>query len=126
MKDDAPIAALAVYGTGLHPADVQILDAVISRGLDAEAAVLEPRVGYYAFDPAANKVDFARSSVDPRFSPAILCTLKQRGFALTRAMPYMPPGMVDTGFPTLVTLAPGRLRGMTPEMSYIEGVAAGD
>ena len=34
MKDDAPIAALAVYGTGLHPADVQILDAVISRGLN--------------------------------------------------------------------------------------------
>ncbi len=25
-----------------------------------------------------------------------------------------------------MTIAPGRLRGMTPEMSYIEGVAAGD
>ncbi len=126
MKDGAPVAALAVYGTGLHPADVQILDAVLSRGLDAEAAVLEPRVGYYAFDPAANKVDTTKSSVDPRFSPVILCTLKQRGFTLTRSMPYMPPGMVDTGFPTLVTIASGRLRGMTPEMSYIEGVAAGD
>ena len=126
MKDGAPVAALTVYGTGLHPADVQILDAVIGRGKDAEDAVLEPRLGYFAFDPAANKVDFTKSSIDPRVSPAILCALKQRGFTLTRSMPYMPPGMVDTGFPTLVTIAPGRLRGMTPEMSYIEGVAAGD
>lgn len=126
MKDGAPVAALTGYGTGLHPADVQILDAVIGRGKDAEDAVLEPRLGYFAFDPAANKVDFTKSSIDPRVSPAILCALKQRGFTLTRSMPYMPPGMVDTGFPTLVTIAPGRLRGMTPEMSYIEGVAAGD
>ena len=126
MKDGAPVAALSVYGTGLHPADVQILDSVIARGKDAEDAVLEPRVGYFAFDRTAYKVDFTRSSVDPRFSTAILCTLKQRGFTLTRSMPYLPPGLVDTGFPTLVTIAPGRLHGMTPDMPYIEGVAAGD
>ena len=33
---------------------------------------------------------------------------------------------VLAGFPTLVTIAPGRLHGMTPDMSYIEGAAAGD
>jgi len=37
-----------------------------------------------------------------------------------------PPGFIDTGFPTLVTIAPGRLHGMTPDMSFIRGVAAGD
>ncbi|MDB5215456.1 MAG: ggtA [Myxococcaceae bacterium] len=126
MKDGVPVAALTVYGTGLHPADVQILDAVIARGQDAEDAVLEPRVGYYAFDHERMKVDPAKNSVDPRFDPALLCALKQRGFGLERSMPGMPVGLVDTGFPTLVTIAPGRLHGMTPDMSYIEGVAAGD
>jgi gamma-glutamyltranspeptidase/glutathione hydrolase len=126
VKDGAPVAALTVYGTGLHPADVQILDAVIARGVDAEDAVLEPRVGYYGFDHDTMKVDLTRNSVDPRFDPALLCTLKQRGFVLERASPGFPAGVVDTGFPTLVTIAPGRLHGMTPDMSYIEGVAAGD
>jgi hypothetical protein len=126
FKDGAPVAALTVYGTGLHPADVQVLDAVIGRGLDAEEAVLEPRVGYFSFDHANHAIDYAKNSVDPRFSPKLLCALKQRGFRLERSMPGLPPGFVDTGFPTLVTIAPGRLHGMTPDMSYIHGVAAGD
>jgi hypothetical protein len=50
----------------------------------------------------------------------------QRGFRLERSMPGLPAGYVDTGFPTLVTIAPRRLHGMTPDMSYIHGVAAGD
>ena len=126
LKDGAPVAALTVYGTGLHPADVQLLDTVIARGADAESAVLEPRVGYFAFDHEARTIDYAKNSVDPRFSPALLCVLKQRGLVLERSMPGLPPGYVDTGFPTLVTIAPGRLEGMTPDMSYIHGVAAGD
>jgi gamma-glutamyltranspeptidase/glutathione hydrolase len=126
LKDGAPVLALTVYGTGLHPADVQVLDAVIGRGLDAEEAVLEPRVGYFFYDRATHSIDFAKNSVDPRFSRELLCTLQQRGFRLERAMPGLPVGFVDTGFPTLVTIAPGRLRGMTPDMSYIHGVAAGD
>jgi gamma-glutamyltranspeptidase/glutathione hydrolase len=126
MKDGAPVAALTVYGTGLHPADVQVLDAVIARGVDAEDAVLEPRVGYFSYDHVAQKIDYAKNSVDPRFAPELLCALKQRGFVLERSMPGLPAGYVDTGFPTLVTIAPGRLHGMTPDMSYIEGVAAGD
>jgi gamma-glutamyltranspeptidase/glutathione hydrolase len=126
IKDGAPVVALSVYGTGLHPADVQVLDAVIARGADAEDAVLEPRVGYFSYDLHAGKVDLGRNSVDPRFAPELLCTLKRRGFTLDRSMPGMPAGYVDTGFPTLVTIAPGRLHGMTPDMSYIHGVAAGD
>lgn len=126
VKDGTPVVALTVYGTGLHPADVQVLDAVIGRGLDAEDAVLEPRVGYFSFDRAKSSIDYAKNSVDPRFSPSLLCTLQQRGFRLERSMPGMPPGFVDTGFPTLVTIAPGQLHGMTPDMSYISGVAAGD
>lgn len=126
MKDGAPVAALTVYGTGLHPADVQILDAVLARGLDAEDAVLEPRVGYFAFDHATYALDYTKNSVDPRLRPELLCALKERGFGLERSMPGMPPGYVDTGFPTLVLVRGGELHGMTPDMSYIEGVAAGD
>lgn len=125
FKDGVPRAALAIYGTGLHPADVQILDAVIARGLDAEDAVLEPRVGYFAFDPVRNTLDKTKSSVDQRFDPHLLCTLKQRGFTLERSMPGVP-GWVDTGFPTLVTIAPGTIHGMPPDPAHIEGLAAGD
>jgi hypothetical protein len=102
VKDGAPVAALTVYGTGLHPADGQILDAVIARGVDAEDAVLEPRVGYYGFNHDTMRVDLARNSVAPRFDPALLCMLKQRGFILERASLGFPAGLVDTGFPTLV------------------------
>jgi hypothetical protein len=56
----------------------------------------------------------------------LLCKLKERGFTLDRSMPGYPAELVDTGFPTLVTMAPGRLRGMTPDAPYIHGVAAGD
>lgn len=124
MKDGKVRAALAVYGTGLHLADAEILDAVIARGLDAEAAVLEPRVGYFQFDIEKGGIDYARNAVDPRFDAALLCSVKQRGFFLDRAMPGFPPGVVDTGFPTLVTMAPGAIHGMTPER--MKGVAAGD
>ena len=122
----APVAALAVYGAGLHPGDVQVLDAALGRGLSPEDAILAPRVGYYEFDINAltKPVDTSRSVVDPRFSPALLCTMKSRGFTLERSMLGVSPGIVDTGFPTLVTIAPGTLRGMTPEL--VDGVAAGE
>jgi gamma-glutamyltranspeptidase len=126
LQDGAPRVALAVYGTGLFPGDVQILDAVLARGLDAEQAVLEPRVGYVAFDAQRMTLDVTRRSVDPRFDAGLLCELEERGFTLERSMPGYPAGFVDTGFPTLVTMSPGRLRGMTPDASYVHGVAAGD
>ncbi len=126
LKNGVPVLALAVYGTSLHPADAQILDAVLARHLDAERAVLEPRIGSFSFDARAFRTDLTTNSVDPRFSPDLLCELKQRGFHLDRSMPGLPAGYVDTGFPTLVTIAPGRLEAMTPEMSWIHGVAAGD
>lgn len=126
LRGGTPRAALAVYGTGLHPADVQIVDAVLGRGLDAEAAVLEPRVGWFQFDHTTNKVDFARNAVDPRFDPKLLCAVKTLGFALERAMPGFPPAIVDTGFPTLVTIAPGAIHGMPPDPAHIHGLAAGD
>lgn len=90
LEDGAPRLALTVYGTGLHPADVQIVDAVLGRGLDPEAAVLEPRVGFFQVDHATGHVDTATNAVDPRFTPALLCALKKRGFALDRSMPGTP------------------------------------
>jgi hypothetical protein len=126
LKDGAPYAALAVYGTGLFPADVQVLDAVLARGLDAERAVLEPRVGYFAADIARMTVDPKKRSVDPRFDVALLCTMKERGFLLERSMPGQATGFVDTGLPTLVTMGQGRLVGMTPDAPFISGLAAGD
>ena len=128
LRDGRVRAALGIYGTGLHPADVQILDAVLARGKGAEDAVLEPRVGYVQFDAERGKVDATIHSVDPRFATPLLCTLKKRGFMLERSMPGYPPGIVDTGFPTLVTIArtetETEIEGMTPEL--MSGVAAGD
>ena len=126
MKEGVPTVALAVYGSGLFPADVQLLDAVLSRGKNPEEAVLEPRIGYYAVDFAHMTMDMGKNGVDPRFAPEILCTLRAHGFATARSSPPLPPGIVDTGFPTLVTIAPGKLQGMTPDPFFIEGVAAGD
>lgn len=119
MKDGGVRAALAVYGTGLHPADAQILDAVIARGLNAEEAVLAPRVGYFRFDAKKMTLDYDWRSVDPRLSPKLLCTMKRRGFHLERSIEGYPAGIVDTGFPTLVTMGPNGIEGMTPEL--IEG-----
>jgi hypothetical protein len=124
VRDGAVHAALAVYGSGLHPADAQIVDAVLSRGADAEDAVLEPRVGYFQFDVETSSIDLARSVVDPRFDARLLCTMKGRGFTLDRSIPGYPAGIVDTGFPTLVIKTPTSLHGMTPELMH--GVAAGD
>jgi gamma-glutamyltranspeptidase len=124
LDQGRPAAALAVYGVGLHPGDVQILDAVLGRGLSPEDAVLSPRVGYFVTDLTTGSIDLSTNAVDSRFSPSLLCTLASRGIALRRSMPGYPPGIVDTGFPTIVTIAPGALRGMTPEL--MNGVAAGD
>jgi gamma-glutamyltranspeptidase/glutathione hydrolase len=121
-----PRAALAVYGTGLYPGDLQILDAVLARGLDAEQAVIEPRVGYVQFDAQRRTLDATKRSVDPRFEAGLLCQLQERGFTLERSMPGYPAGFVDTGFPTLVTMSPGRIQGMTPDAPHIHGVAAGE
>lgn len=126
LKDGAPRAALTVYGTGLHPADVQLLDAVLARGLDAEDAVLEPRVGYHQLDLETFALDKTKSVVDPRFTTELLCAARSRGVMLERSMPGLPPGMVDTGFPTLVTITTAGIHGMTPDPGHIHGLAAGD
>jgi hypothetical protein len=126
LKDGAPRAALAVYGSGLFPADVEVLDALLARGVEEEQAVLEPRVGGYALDVGRLAIDGTKRLVDPRFDTGLLCQLKTRGFTLARSTPGVRGGYVDTGFPTLVTIAPGRLRGMTPDAPFIHGVAAGD
>jgi gamma-glutamyltranspeptidase/glutathione hydrolase len=124
LDQGKPVAALAVYGVGLHPGDVQILDAVLGRGLSPEDAVLAPRVGYFVTDLAAGTLDLSTNAVDSRFPASLLCEVASRGIALQRSMPGYPPGIVDTGFPTIVTIAPGALHGMTPEL--MNGVAAGD
>jgi len=126
LHDGAPVAALAVFGSGLAPADVQVLDGVLARGLDAEEAVLEPRVGFYSFDIDTNKTDMTTNSVDPRFEPRMLCLAAKHGVKLTPSMPGMPAGYVDTGFPTLVVWRDGEIHGMPPDPAHIDGLAAGD
>jgi gamma-glutamyltranspeptidase/glutathione hydrolase len=126
LDHGVPRAALAVYGTGLFPGDLQVLDALLARGLGAEEAVLEPRIGYAEVDVEHRTLNASRRSVDPRFDADLLCMLRQRGFELRRSMPGYPAGFVDTGFPTLVTVKPGRIEGMTPDAPYIDGLAAGD
>jgi gamma-glutamyltranspeptidase / glutathione hydrolase len=126
LQNGEPRAALAVYGSGLFPGDMQVLDALLARGLDAEQAVLEPRVGHVEWDPRRMTVDVTKRVVDPRFEAELLCQLQARGFTLERSMPGARPGFVDTGFPTLVTMAPGHLHGMTPDAPFVHGLAAGD
>jgi gamma-glutamyltranspeptidase/glutathione hydrolase len=126
LDGGAPRDALAVYGTGLFPADVQVLDAALARGLDAEQAVLEPRVGNVAVDLEQKTFDATKRAADPRYDAALACELHKRGFTLERSMAHAPKGFVDTGFPTLVTIAPGKLQGMTPDAAHVHGVAAGD
>jgi gamma-glutamyltranspeptidase/glutathione hydrolase len=130
IEDGSPRAALAVYGTGLYPGDLQVLDALLARGLSPEEAVLEPRVGYFAGNLERGGLDPARRVVDPRFDRDLLCALREHGLRLERSMREAWPGFVDTGFPTLVAIgrpsSSARLEGMTPDAPHIHGVAAGD
>ena len=112
-----------MYGSGLFPGDLQVLDALLGRGLSAEQAVLEPRVGYATWDAGRKTV---KHVVDPRFGAPLLCQLEARGITLERSTPGARAGFVDTGFPTLVTMTPGHLHGMTPDAPFVHGLAAGD
>ncbi len=122
----AEVSSPSGMPTDLSCSKAQVFDAALGRALSPEDAIRAPRVGYYDFDVNAltQPPDTSRSVVDPRFAAALLCTMKGKGFTLVRSMPGYPPGIVDTGFPTLVTISPGALRGMTPEL--VDGVAAAD
>jgi gamma-glutamyltranspeptidase/glutathione hydrolase len=128
-----PAVAMTTYGSGLHPGDVQIISYLLDYGMDPEDAVLEPRVGGYAltFMPGGEvSVDLSAHALDERVGASVVCPVRADGFGLqqTEPPPYPPgTGLVDTGFPTVVTIAaspgPARLKGMTPE--WMNGVAAG-
>ncbi len=77
---------------------------------------------HYPASPGGNHL---ANTVDPRFDAGLLCALRARGFALVRSAKGALPGVVDTGFPTLVTRSHGALHGMTPDPGFIHGVAAG-
>ena len=122
---ERPAIALAVYGTGLHPADVQILTRMIDFGLNPEEAVLAPRLGYFFFDPMKMTGDHTRNLLDLRIDPALVCQLGALGETLFQhETPGYPPGHLDLGFPTVVQIREGEILGMTPE--WMDGVAAGD
>lgn len=128
-----PALAMTTYGSGLHPGDVQILSYLLDYGMDAEDAVLEPRVGGYALTYGQNgqvSVDPSSHVLDERVPASVVCPVRAAGVGLEQyePPPYPPgTGMVDTGFPTVVTISatpgPSRLEGMTPE--WMNGVAAG-
>jgi gamma-glutamyltranspeptidase/glutathione hydrolase len=125
-----PSLAMSTYGTGLHPGDVQVLSYVLDDGLDAEDAVLEPRVGYYAVTTqnGVDSVDLSTHMLDERVPASVVCPVRAAGFGLQQSEPPpVLPGFIDTGFPTVVTIAPtagpARLAGMTPE--WMNGVASG-
>jgi gamma-glutamyltranspeptidase/glutathione hydrolase len=130
VEEDGVIRiAESVYGTGLNPADVQILSHLIDHGRTPEDAVLAPRLGFFVFDLTRMQGDVTRNLLDPRFEPRELCELGPLGATLVQeAMPGYPPGVLDLGFPTVVQVrgdgAAREILGMTPE--WMEGVAAGD
>ncbi len=128
-----PAVAMTTYGSGLHPGDVQVLSYLLDYGMSPEDAILEPRVGGYAlaFQPNGGvSVDLSAHVLDQRVTASVVCPVRAAGFGIeqTEPPPYTPgTGLVDTGFPTVVTIAatPGeaRIKGMTPE--WMQGVAAG-
>jgi gamma-glutamyltranspeptidase/glutathione hydrolase len=128
-----PALAMTTYGSGLHPGDVQIMSYLLDYGMDPEDAILEPRVGGYALSFSPNgtvTVDPSAHVLDERVPASVVCPVRAAGFGLEQyePPPYVPgSGMVDTGFPTVVTISPtsgpSRLQGMTPE--WMNGVAAG-
>jgi len=125
-----PRLAMSTYGTGLHPGDVQVLSYVLDYGLDAEDAVLEPRVGYYAVTTqnGVDSVDMSTHMLDERVPGGVVCPVRAAGFGLQQSEPPpVLPGFIDTGFPTVVTIDPSagpmHLQGMTPE--WMSGVASG-
>lgn len=128
-----PALAMTTYGSGLHPGDVQIMSYLLDYGMNPEDAILEPRVGGYALSFSPNgtvTVDPSAHVLDERVPASVVCPVRAAGFGLEQyePPPYVPgSGMVDTGFPTVVTIArtpgPSRLQGMTPE--WMNGVAAG-
>jgi gamma-glutamyltranspeptidase/glutathione hydrolase len=125
-----PRLAMSTYGTGLHPGDVQVMSYVLDYGLDAEDAVLEPRLGYYAVTTqnGVDSVDMTTHMLDQRVLGNVVCPTRAAGFGLQQSEPPpILPGFIDTGFPTVVTFTPtsgpAHLEGMTPE--WMNGVAAG-
>ncbi len=125
-----PRLAMSTYGTGLHPGDVQVLSYVLDDGLDAEDAVLEPRLGYYAVTTqnGVDSVDMTTHMLDERVPGTVVCPTRAAGFGLQQSEPPpVLPGFIDTGFPTVVTFTPtsgpAHLQGMTPE--WMSGVASG-
>lgn len=129
FRDGAPRVASTTYGTGLSPGDVQVLTNVLDLDMSPEAAVLSPRLGWFGFDITTFKVDRSTNLLDLRVPRSVICPLGALGTTLMQHEPAgYPPGRLDLGFPTVVTLsppgAPRRLAGMTPE--WMDGVAAGD
>jgi gamma-glutamyltranspeptidase len=129
FENDTPRVALTVYGTGLHPADLQVLTGILDFGRDPETAVLAPRLGWFAFDITTMTTDKSRNLLDLRVDPALRCRLGALGETfIQHEEPGYPPGHLDLGFPTVVELrgaGPTReLLGMTPE--WMDGVAEGD
>lgn len=128
-EDGAPRLALTVYGTGLHPADLQLVSSVLDIGRDVEAAVLAPRLGWFEFDITKLHTDTSRNLLDTRVPPDVVCRLGALGATLQQTSePGYPAGLLDLGFPTIVEMrghgGTRVLTGMTPE--WMKGLAAGD
>ena len=134
VVDHKPRLALSTFGSGLHPGDVQVLSHVLDFGMSAEDAVLAPRLGWYAYTSATtangttSTVDGHTHQVDERVALPVVCAARAAGVGLLqKELSGYPTGIIDTGFPVLVTIdptpGPARLRGMTPE--WLSGSAAG-
>jgi gamma-glutamyltranspeptidase / glutathione hydrolase len=132
--DGQPRVAMSTYGDGLHPGDVQVLSYMLDFGLDPEDAVLTPRLGNYGYVLQTQNgmttftSDPTTHLLDERVPASVVCPVRAAGFELKQSQPPgYPPGVIDTGFPTVVTLdtapGPSHLKGMTPE--WMSGVAAG-
>ena len=109
VRDGKLVAGLAVYGSGLTPADVQILDGLLARNLSARDAIDAPRVAYSPMDQ-----EFLYADI--RFPDDVLCASQ---LPLKRAVNE------DLGFPTLITVDRGVINGVAPDNYFVQGTPAG-
>lgn len=122
FQEGTPRLVLGAYGTGLSPADVQVLSGLADYGLNPEQAVLEPRLGWFAVNPLSHHPDPTVNLLDPRIPRDVVCELLRRGVEVRQRDESAPDGLLDLGYPMVVKLNTGKVQAMVPELSNGEAV----
>jgi gamma-glutamyltranspeptidase len=122
FQEGQPRLVLGTYGTGLSPADVQVMSGLADYGLNPEQAVLEPRLGWFAVNPLSHHPDPTVNLLDPRVPRDVVCELLRRGVEVRQRDEASVNGLIDLGYPMVVKINTNKLQAMVPELSQGEAV----